>query len=338
MRRGILTITLLLTGAFFFGGGNFTVEGGAERGRVRESIGACAIATEKKRRGENLEKFRIWEEKSEEIVENLEKSALKRGKIVENREKTIKNRAKIVENSEKSCFNTENPYGWEKISSYTTYYSAEEKGRCRNIAVAAALISGVTVQAYGEFSFNATVGKRTEEAGFRQAKIIVNGEYVSGVGGGVCQVSTTLYNAALKAGLQVAEYHPHTLKVGYVPPSRDAMVSTGSDLKLFNPHAFPVYLSAEVFSGGIRICFFGKNEGYRYEITANILGEISPPEPIVKYGEKDEIIRSAKNGVKSEAFLECYKGETLLFRRRLRRDEYRPVQGIIGKKIANQTD
>ena len=228
----------------------------------------------------------------------------------------------------------DNPYGWEKITAYTTYYDKKDVGRCQNITVAASLIDGVTLQAYGEFSFNATVGKRTEEAGFQQAKIIVNGEYVSGVGGGVCQVSTTLYNAALKAGLQIVEYHPHSLQVGYVSPSRDAMVSTGSDLKIFNPHAFPVYLSAKVIDGGVRVAFFGKNEGYRYEITAQVLQKIPPPEPIVKEEDKEEIIRAPKEGIKSEAYLECYKGERLLFRRRLRVDEYRPIQGIIGKKIA----
>ncbi len=226
------------------------------------------------------------------------------------------------------------PYGWDKISSYTTYYSVEDKGRCQNIAIAAALIDGVTVQAYGEFSFNTTVGQRTEETGFQQAKIIVNGEYVLGVGGGVCQVSTTLYNAALKAGLTATEYHPTSLRVSYIAPSRDAMVSTGSDLKLFNPHAHPVFLSAQIFEGGIRVAFFGKNEGDRYEITSQILEEIPPPEPIVKEGEKDEIIRSPKNGVKSEAYLERYKGSQLLSRKRLRVDEYRPIQGVIGKKIA----
>ena len=231
----------------------------------------------------------------------------------------------------------DNPYGWDKISSYTTYYNQEDKGRSKNIAIAASLISGVTLQAYGEFSFNATVGKRTAEAGFKQAKIIINGEYVEGVGGGVCQVSTTLYNAALKAGLQVIEYHPHSLRVGYVAPSRDAMVSSSSDLKIFNPYDFPVYLSAEVFSGGLRVLFYGKNEGYRYEITSHILGEIAPPEPIIKEGEKEEIIRSPQNGIKSEAYLECYKGNSLLFRKRLRTDEYRPIQGILGKKIVKQT-
>lgn len=228
-----------------------------------------------------------------------------------------------------------NPYGWDKISSYTTYYNKNDGGRCENIAIATALIDGVTVQGYGEFSFNQTVGRRTEEAGFQQAKIIVNGEYVVGVGGGVCQVSTTLYNAALKAGLTVTEFHPHSLQVAYVAPSRDAMVSNQSDLKFFNPYAHPVYLSARTFEGGLKISFFGKNGGDRYEITSEILEEIAPPAPIVKEGETEEILRKEKNGVKSEMYLERYHGEKLLSRKRLRVDEYRPIQGIIVKKIGN---
>lgn len=227
---------------------------------------------------------------------------------------------------------------WQTISSYTTYFNAEDKDRTENITIAAGLIDGITVQAFGEFSFNQTVGRRTAEAGFRQAKIIVNGEYVLGVGGGVCQVSTTLYNAALKSGLEVVEYHPHSLRVSYIPPSRDAMVSTQSDLKLYNPHAYPVRLSVNVFHGGLRIGFLGQNEGDRYEITSQILAEIPPPPPIVKEGEREEILRSPKNGVKSEAYIERYKGEKLLSRKRLRVDEYRPIQGIIAKKIDEQTN
>ena len=227
---------------------------------------------------------------------------------------------------------------WENISAYTTYFNANDRGRCANISIAADLIDGVTIQPYGEFSFNGTVGRRTEEAGFRSAKIIVNGEYVQGVGGGVCQVSTTLYNAALKSGLEVLEFHPHSLCVSYVQPSRDAMVSTESDLKLFNPHDFPVRVSVTLLEGGIKITFLGKNEGYRYEFISNLLETLPPPAPIIKEGDKDEILRSPKNGVKSEMYLECYKNGSLLYKKRMRTDEYRPVQGIIAKKIADPTN
>ena len=79
------------------------------------------------------------------------------------------------------------------------------------------------------------MGARTKARGFLPAKIIENGEFVEGVGGGVCQVSTTLYNCALLAGFNIEEYHPHSLAVSYVPPSRDAMVSGLScDLKIKN--------------------------------------------------------------------------------------------------------
>ena len=232
----------------------------------------------------------------------------------------------------------ENPSDWEKMSSYTTYYAKEDAGRCRNIQIAASLIDGVTVQAYGEFSFNQTVGRRTAEAGFQQAKIIVNGEYASGVGGGVCQVSTTLYNAALFAGLSIVEYHPHSLKVGYIEPSRDAMVSSHSDLKLYNPKSSPVFLSASVFDGGIKIAFFGKKDGGRYEIITKILEEIPAPLPIVKEGEEEEILRKGQAGIKSEAYLERYERGKLVSRRRIRRDTYQPIQEIIVKKNAKATN
>lgn len=232
----------------------------------------------------------------------------------------------------------ENPYGWDKLAAYTTYYSPKDVGRCENIAIAASLVDGVTLQPYGEFSFNTTVGKRTEEAGFQQAKIIVNGEYVLGVGGGVCQVSTTLYNAALKAGLTVTEYHPHSLQVGYVPPSRDAMVSTHSDLRIFNPHAHAVHLNVRTFEGGLRAAVYGKNEGYRYELVSRFLEEVPPPAPIVKEGDEEGVLRAEKSGAKSELYVESYKGGQLVEKKRLRIDEYRPIQGIIVKKVGDTTN
>lgn len=232
----------------------------------------------------------------------------------------------------------DNPFGWEKISAYTTYFNQNEGGRCENIEIAASLIDGVTVQPYGEFSFNATVGRRTAEAGFQQAKIIVNGEYVLGVGGGVCQVSTTLYNAALKSGLQITEFHPHSLQVGYVAPSRDAMVSSQSDLKFFNPHPHAVYLSAKAKKGAIQIAFYGKKTAERYELVSQTLAQVPAPAPIVKEGSTDEILRAERQGIKSELYLERYLGDKLLARIRLRTDEYRPIQGIIVKKVDFTTE
>ena len=224
---------------------------------------------------------------------------------------------------------------WEEMGAYTTYFNVEDKGRCENIKIAGELIDGITLQAFGEFSFNQTVGRRTAEFGFKQAKIIVNGEYVLGVGGGVCQVSTTLYNTALLSGLVVTEQHPHSLKVAYVAPSRDAMVSSSSDLKLYNPHSFAVRLQVRVENGSLRMQFLGKKLGVKYQIVSRVLEEIPPPAPVVKEGEEDGVLREEKVGLKSESYLEKYEKDKLVQRKRLRTDVYLPTQGIIVKKMKN---
>ena len=229
-------------------------------------------------------------------------------------------------------------FGWKKLASYVTYFREEEKDRRENIHIAASLIDGIVLQAYGDFSFNQTVGKRTEEAGFKQAKIIVKGEYVLGVGGGVCQVSTTLYNAALLTGLEVKEFHPHSLQVGYVPPSRDAMVSSHSDLRLFNPYDFPVLLQAKTFEGGLRVSFLGEGKIDEYAVISHSIAQIPPPPPVIKTGEREEVLRFERAGLKSEAYLERRKKGVLLSKKKLRMDEYLPTQAIIVKKIDKPHD
>ena len=108
---------------------------------------------------------------------------------------------------------------------FSTNYSSSTDARKFNVALASKTLDNTLVDINGEFSFNYTVGERTERRGYKKAKIIVGGEFVDGVGGGVCQVSTTLYNAVLLAGLKIIECHPHSLPVSYVAPSFDAMVN-----------------------------------------------------------------------------------------------------------------
>lgn len=220
-----------------------------------------------------------------------------------------------------------------KLASYTTYFSEEDKGRCENIKLAARLLDGQTLFAYQEFSFNQTVGERTKKRGFKEAKIIENGQFIKGTGGGVCQVSTTIYNAALLSGLTVTKRAPHSLAVSYVEPSRDAMVSSHSDLRFQNPFSIPVYLSVKTGWGWITATFYGKDNGLTYRVKSKILGEITPPEPEVKYGDEEGELKKEKAGVKSEGYLYVYQNGTLLSIKRLSCDSYAPVRGIIGKKI-----
>ena len=219
----------------------------------------------------------------------------------------------------------------EKLSSFTTYFNENEGGRYANIRLSAAKIDGIALQPYGEFSFNGVVGARTKENGYQTAKIIAGGEFVEGVGGGVCQVSSTLYNAALLAGLIAMEVHPHSLSVAYVPPSRDAMVSSQSDLRLYNPHDETVYFGMRVSPGVICATVRGRDTGYTYSIESKTLKTLPPPPPVYAAGEGAKE-RPAKDGLESEAYLSTYFGGVLLSVKRLRKDVYAPMAAILTKK------
>ena len=223
----------------------------------------------------------------------------------------------------------------QKLAAFTTYFNEQDGGRTANIRLAAAFLDGLKILPKTEFSFNAAVGERIKRRGFSDAKVIENGKFVSGTGGGVCQVSTTLYNAALLSGMQVTARRAHSLRVFYVPPSRDAMVSAWNDLKFFNPSAYPVYLSAKVFSGGLTVTFYGAPTGNNYVLESREIQEIPPPAPEIRIGKVEGEIIKEKAGLKSEGYLLCYRGDALLWKKRLSEDVYAPVRGVIGKKSAN---
>lgn len=158
------------------------------------------------------------------------------------------------------------------LATFSTPY-AYVPNRVHNLWLAAGAINAYTLYPNAEFSFNAVVGDRTEARGYRSAKIIADGAFVEGVGGGVCQVSTTLYNAAMLAGLTQVEVHRHSLAVSYVAPSRDAMVSTWSDMRFANPYDYPVYLYSGVAKGRVTVRVYGPETGrkIRLESTCKVV-------------------------------------------------------------------
>ncbi|MBR1987752.1 MAG: VanW family protein [Clostridia bacterium] len=118
---------------------------------------------------------------------------------------------------------------------FSTNISSSSADRKHNIKNALQALNKIEILPNQTFSFNQVVGRRTEKNGYRKAKIIVNEEFVEGIGGGVCQVSTTLYNAVLMAGLDIVEANKHSKQVSYITPGFDAMVNFGSsDLKFKN--------------------------------------------------------------------------------------------------------
>lgn len=217
----------------------------------------------------------------------------------------------------------------QPLSEFSTKFDGSNAPRAHNIALAASRLSGTVIGPGEELSFNETVGKRTRENGFEEAAVIQSGEFVPGVGGGVCQASTTLFGAALRAGLEITESHPHSLSVGYVQPSQDAMVSDYSDLKIRNPYSFPVYLLGSAKKGAVEFHFFGAPDGSRYEVESEILFFIDPPPAEIVEGSVNRTLREQKRGIASESWLLRYGGDgTLLTRTLVRRDTYSCIRGI----------
>ena len=121
------------------------------------------------------------------------------------------------------------------VGSFQTEINDKSQGREENIALAVSAINKTELKPGKVFSFNKTVGPRTEKRGYKKAKVMVDGEYVMDFGGGVCQVSTTLYNAALSAGLKINEHHTHKNPVSYIEQGKDAAVNYDDmDLKFTN--------------------------------------------------------------------------------------------------------
>ncbi|KPU45731.1 vancomycin B-type resistance protein VanW [Oxobacter pfennigii] len=138
------------------------------------------------------------------------------------------------------------------IGAYETSLMDKSSKRSKNISLASKQINGYVVNPGETFSFNQVVGERTKERGFLSAKIIVNGKYDEGTGGGVCQLSSTLFNAVKKSNLEIVERHPHSKKVAYVGEGRDAAVNYGSlDFKFKNNKDYPVQIKAGVKNGKV---------------------------------------------------------------------------------------
>jgi len=146
------------------------------------------------------------------------------------------------------------------IGSYRTSIGGSSN-RVKNIRVAAKSINNTLVLPGETFSFNQVVGPRTEERGYKGAPVIMNGVIVTGIGGGVCQVSSTLYNAVQKADLEVVERYPHSKRVRYVPPGQDAAVAWNSlDFKFNNQYSLPVIIKGSVYGRQILIKILGAKE------------------------------------------------------------------------------
>lgn len=150
----------------------------------------------------------------------------------------------------------------KRISTYTTYYNPGEASRVHNIHLLASFLDGIILAPNEKFSFNDKLGPRTAQRGFREAPMILDGELVPALGGGICQVGTTLFNSVFLSGLDIVERHNHSFYISHYPKGRDATVSFGSvDLKFLNDSGKHVLLKSQTTPSSLTISLYGTDFG-----------------------------------------------------------------------------
>lgn len=154
------------------------------------------------------------------------------------------------------------------LGSFTTYFDGSNASRAHNIHLASQKIHQTFIPAGGIFSFNQVVGERTPEAGYDDAPVFTGGRLVPGIGGGICQVSSTLFNTALLSGMDIVERDTHFAPVSYIPVGLDATVAWGYiDFQFKNPYSHPIYVIAEEGAGYVTITILGAKEDVPQSVT-----------------------------------------------------------------------
>ena len=220
------------------------------------------------------------------------------------------------------------------LVTYTTYFNSSNSNRSKNIKVAAQKINGKLLKPGEVFSFNNVVGPRTKKNGFKEAIEIVNNEFVTGVGGGVCQVSSTLYNSVLFTGLKIIDRKNHSRPVNYVPLGRGATVYYGLiDFKFKNNFSNPIMIMAKVVDNQLTITLLGTDPGIDVKVVTSS-PQILDPE-IIKKSDNNlnegtkKIIQSGKVGYKVTTRRIIKSGSTIIKDQLISEDVYPPINKII---------
>lgn len=226
------------------------------------------------------------------------------------------------------------------LGSCVTLLNADEKSRNANVALGAQMLDGIAVEPGEEFSFNESTGKRGAEEGFMPARIIVDGKNETGLAGGVCQLSSTLYNAALLSGMEITERHPHSRPVPYLPAGLDATVSYGAlDLKWINASDHAVTVRARVEGDRLEVWLEGEGSAPGIRLIPEIV-EIVAPRPMAppdatgrsvapsRPGASDEIRRGV-SGYRVRVWAETTSPGGGRVRELVSEDLYEPVHAVV---------
>ncbi len=230
----------------------------------------------------------------------------------------------------------------QKVSSFSTNVADSTGGRKQNVRLALEKFNGFELKPNEEISFNAVTGPHTLENGYKMATIIYNGEFTDGVGGGICQASTTLYNALLLSGIEINEVHKHSLPVYYVPFALDAMVSEHtSDLRFTNTTENTMYIHTYSDKNSVTVDIYSKPSEYTYKTRSETIDTIKAGGDKVikdtegKYSSKvlfeGEYFRLSypKDGYEAKSYLQKYLNGTMVEEKEIRHEIYQAQKGIV---------
>lgn len=222
------------------------------------------------------------------------------------------------------------------LSTFSTKYDASNTPRTTNLKLAMNKLNGVVVSPGETFSYNKTLGKRTAEAGYREAGGFAGGRVVQTLAGGICQISSTLYDAVVYANLEIVERHNHMFLAGYVGAGKDATVVYGAyDFKFKNTRKYPIMLKTSIGSGVARIDVFGIKEDVEYEVEISSKILSYTPFKVVRENDsslapgKERVAQNGMNGCKSITYKILKLNGKEVSRTVLSSDTYDPMNKII---------
>lgn len=223
-----------------------------------------------------------------------------------------------------------------ELAAYTTNFKTWEINRSHNLNTAASRLNKAVIAPQQIFSFNTHVGMRTTEQGYRDAMVIVGGKFEPGLGGGICQVSSTLYNTCLLAGMEIVERSNHNLAVSYVPLGQDATVVYGAlDFKFKNNTGYPIYIRAVTNGGQLTVNIYGDLDFKKNIKITNSVEQVFDfkttivSDPTLAAGT-EKIDHNGQPGYVVSSFRTYYdKSGQMIKTDKLARDRYLPLDKLI---------
>jgi len=215
-------------------------------------------------------------------------------------------------------------------------YDVTNKNRANNLKLAAQKIDGIILKPGEIFSYNKTLGARTIENGYKEAAIYADGKVTDGLGGGICQISSILYDAALYANLEIVERENHLFMPSYVKSGLDATVVYGSiDFKFKNNRKYPIRIDATVKNGIAKISIYGikEDEEYTVELESNII-KVTPYTTTYMLDkslndDEEQVWQSGENGLIVETYKILKKLGVEVSKTLISKDKYRPLEEVI---------